>query len=85
VDIEPHPQIGELMLDARVKILCEQASNEHDPDKLAELTKEINDLLEQKRKRMTDELFADAKIHARPSPRHTKQKRGKPGSDLPRF
>ena len=52
------------MLDERVKILCEQASNEHDPDKLAELMKEINDLLEQKRKRMTDELFADAKIRA---------------------
>jgi hypothetical protein len=52
------------MLDERVKILCEQASTEKDPDKLAELVKEINDLLEEKQRRLTEELFADAKIHA---------------------
>jgi hypothetical protein len=52
------------MLDARVQILCEQASTEKDPDRLAELVKEINDLLEEKQRRLTEELFADAKIHA---------------------
>jgi hypothetical protein len=35
------------MLDARVQILCEQASTEKDPGRLAELVKEINDLLEE--------------------------------------
>jgi hypothetical protein len=53
------------MLDERVKILCEQASTEHDPDKLAELVKEIIDLLEEKQKRLTEELFADS-THSTP-------------------
>jgi hypothetical protein len=30
----------------RWKVLCERASNEHDPDKLLELIKEINQLIE---------------------------------------
>jgi hypothetical protein len=46
------------MLDDRVKILCEQASTEKDPGKLAELVKEINDLLEEKQKRLTADLFS---------------------------
>jgi uncharacterized FlaG/YvyC family protein len=33
----------------RVKVLAEQASKEQDPRKLAELVKEINRLLEEKR------------------------------------
>jgi hypothetical protein len=36
----------------RWKILCEQASTEQDPEKLHELVKEINDLLEAKEARL---------------------------------
>ena len=35
--------------DERWKVLCERASVEQDPNKLQELIKEINDLLEAKR------------------------------------
>lgn len=35
----------------RVKVLAEQASKEQNPQKLAELVKEINRLLEEKRSR----------------------------------
>jgi len=38
----------------RWRELCEQASVEQDPDKLLELVKEINQLLEEKRTRLTD-------------------------------
>jgi hypothetical protein len=34
--------------------LCEQAAVEQDPGKLLELVREINDLLEEKRARLTD-------------------------------
>ena len=61
------------MLDERVKILCEQASTEKDPDKLAELVKEIIDLLEEKQKRLTADLFADTKNDATQQPHPTKQ------------
>ena len=33
-------------------ILCEQAANEQDPDRLMALVKEINDLLEKKQDRL---------------------------------
>jgi hypothetical protein len=36
--------------------LCEQAANEQDPQKLLELVREINDLLEAKQKRLNAEL-----------------------------
>jgi hypothetical protein len=39
----------------RWRELCEQASVEQDPDKLLELVKEINQLLEEKRTRLADE------------------------------
>jgi len=35
--------------------LCEQAANEQDPDKLMELVKEINRLLEEKEQRLQRE------------------------------
>ncbi len=35
--------------DERWKHLCEQAANEHDPEKPLELTRQINDLLLRKR------------------------------------
>lgn len=35
--------------DERWKQLCQQAANEHDPEKLLELTRQINDLLLSKR------------------------------------
>jgi hypothetical protein len=38
----------------RWRELCEQASVEQDPDKLLELVKEINQLLEEKRTRLAD-------------------------------
>jgi hypothetical protein len=38
----------------RWRELCEQAAVEQDPEKLLELVREINDLLEQKRARLTD-------------------------------
>jgi hypothetical protein len=50
--------------DERLKILCEQASIEQDPDNLADLVREINDLLEARQKRVRDKLFADAKNDA---------------------
>jgi hypothetical protein len=34
------------------KTLCEDAANEQDPQRLLELVKQINDLLEEKRMRM---------------------------------
>ncbi len=34
--------------DERWRVLCEQAANEHDPEKLLALVQEINQLLEQK-------------------------------------
>jgi hypothetical protein len=36
----------------RWKQLCEQAANEQDPAKLVELVKQINDLLENKKRRL---------------------------------
>lgn len=39
--------------------LCEQAANEQDPDKLMELVKEINRLLEEKEQRLKREMPAD--------------------------
>jgi hypothetical protein len=36
----------------RWMLLCEQAANEQDPQKLIELVREINDLLEAKEKRL---------------------------------
>jgi hypothetical protein len=47
-----------------LRILCEQASIEQDPDNLADLVREINDLLEARQKRVREKLFADAKIRA---------------------
>jgi hypothetical protein len=38
----------------RWKMLCEQAAIEQDPEKLHELVKEINDLLEAKEARLKD-------------------------------
>jgi hypothetical protein len=38
----------------RWRELCERASVEQDPDKLLELVKEINQLLEEKRTRLAD-------------------------------
>jgi hypothetical protein len=38
----------------RWRELCEQASIEQDPDKLSELVREINQLLEEKRTRLVD-------------------------------
>jgi hypothetical protein len=35
--------------------LCEQAANEQDPDKLMELVREINRLLEEKERRLKQE------------------------------
>lgn len=37
----------------RWQILCEQAANEQDPQKLMDLVREINRLLEEKQKRLT--------------------------------
>lgn len=48
----------------RWKVLCEEASTEKDPDRMAELVREINDLLEEKQKRIRKKLFADAKVDA---------------------
>jgi hypothetical protein len=39
----------------RWKKLCEQAAKEQDPKKLVQLVKEIKDLLEAKRKRLSDD------------------------------
>jgi hypothetical protein len=39
----------------RWKKLCAQAAREQDPKKLVQLVKEINDLLEAKRKRLSDD------------------------------
>lgn len=47
---------GFFMQDAqeeRLKMLCELAGNEHDPDKLIELVRLINELVEAKRNRST--------------------------------
>ncbi len=49
------------MQDERLKILCEQASIEQDPDNLADLVREINDLLEARQKRVREKLFAGTK------------------------
>ena len=38
----------------RWQILCEQAANEQDPQKLMDLVREINRLLEEKQKRLTE-------------------------------
>jgi hypothetical protein len=38
----------------RWKVLCEQASKEQDPQKLAELVKEINRLLEEKHSKLNN-------------------------------
>ena len=38
--------------------LCERAANEQDPDKLIELVKEINRLLQEKEQRLTKETTA---------------------------
>ena len=40
--------------DERVKWLCQQAASEQDPQKLIELVGEINDLLDEKRLRVTE-------------------------------
>jgi hypothetical protein len=37
----------------RLKLLCEQAAKEKDPDKFLELIREINDMLEAKRLRLS--------------------------------
>jgi 7,8-dihydro-6-hydroxymethylpterin-pyrophosphokinase len=37
----------------RWRDLCAQAATEHDPEKLLELIKEINNLLEEKRQRLS--------------------------------
>lgn len=37
----------------RWQILCEQAANKQDPQKLMDLVREINRLLEEKQKRLT--------------------------------
>ena len=52
------------MQDERLRILCEQASIEQDPDHLADLVREINDLLEARQKRVREKLFADAMTDA---------------------
>ena len=44
----------------RWEILCEQAVFEQDPEKLLQLVREINDLLEQKHKRLVDAGKPDA-------------------------
>jgi hypothetical protein len=36
----------------RWRLLCEKAANEQDPEKLIELIREINDLLEEKQNRL---------------------------------
>jgi hypothetical protein len=36
----------------RWRVLCEQAANEQDPEKLMEIVKEINELLEAKERRL---------------------------------
>ena len=59
------------MQNERLKILCEQASTERDPNNLPELVEEIKGLLVERRKRLTEDLFGDPRI----APRHTKQKR----------
>lgn len=42
----------------RWQILCEQAANEQDPQKLMDLVREINRLLEEKQKRLTEKRNA---------------------------
>ena len=39
----------------RWRKLCEQAAKEQDPKKLVQLVKEINDLLEAKQKRLSED------------------------------
>ena len=41
-------------------LLCQQAAVEQDPDKMLELIKEINDLLEEKEKRLETERSTKA-------------------------
>jgi hypothetical protein len=41
------------MQDERWKFLCEEASTEQDPERLAELVKEINDLIQKKQARLS--------------------------------
>jgi hypothetical protein len=36
----------------RLRLLCQFAANEHDPQKLIELVRQINELVEEKRKRL---------------------------------
>ena len=42
----------------RWKVLCEQAAVEQDPEKLLELTRQINDLLLGKQQRLDGERYA---------------------------
>jgi hypothetical protein len=46
----------------RLKLLCEQAAVEKDPDKFLEIIREINDMLEAKRLRLSS-----AKTNSQPS------------------
>jgi hypothetical protein len=62
----PVPRKGDVMQDERWRILCQEASTEKDPDRMAVLVKEINDLLEAKQKRIRDKLFAGTKNDATP-------------------
>jgi hypothetical protein len=43
--------------------LCQRASTEQDPDKLLELIREINDLLEEKHARLANEEIGDKSPH----------------------
>jgi hypothetical protein len=47
--------------DKRWKILCEEASTEQDPEKLLELVKKINDLIQKRHRRITESLKTDAR------------------------
>ena len=53
------------MQDERWKILCEEASTEQDPDRLAELIKEINDLIQAKHRRIV-EMLKTPPLHSTP-------------------
>ena len=56
------------MQDERWKFLCEEASTEQDPVRLGELIREINDLIQEKHRRVTENLKTDARL-----PRSTKE------------
>ena len=49
----------------RWRELCEQASVEQDPDKLLELVREINQLLDEKRTRLADKTKKQFRFRAR--------------------